>query len=55
MKKTLTVVVERDEEGWYVGSVLELPGLDIIQKEMSQFVGIHYVNVHHDETKAIAL
>ena len=26
MKKTLTVIVERDEEGWYVGSVPELPG-----------------------------
>lgn len=26
MKKTLTVIVKRDEEGWYVGSVPELPG-----------------------------
>lgn len=26
MKKTLSVIVEKDEEGWYVGSVPELPG-----------------------------
>ena len=26
VKKTLTVIVKRDEEGWYVGSVPELPG-----------------------------
>jgi len=81
MRKTLTVIVERDEEGWYVGSVPELPGchtqaktLDglmerikeaielylevepgILQKEESQFVGIHHVEVSYDETKAAAL
>ncbi len=81
MKKTLTVIVERDEEGWYVGSVPELPGChtqaktldelmervkeaielylevepDIFQKEKSQFVGIHHVEVSYDETKAAAL
>ena len=81
MKKTLTVIVERDEEGWYVGSVPELPGChtqaetldelmerikeaielylevepDILQKEMSQFVGIHHVEVSYDETKTTAL
>jgi predicted RNase H-like HicB family nuclease len=26
MKKTYTVAVEKDEEGYYVGDVLELPG-----------------------------
>lgn len=26
MKKTLIVIVEKDEEGWFVGSVPELPG-----------------------------
>jgi predicted RNase H-like HicB family nuclease len=26
VKKTLAVIVKRDEEGWYVGSVPELPG-----------------------------
>jgi len=81
MKRTLTVIVERDEEGWFVGSVPELPGChtqaktldelmervkeaielylevepDILQKEKSQFVGIHHVEVSYDETKAAAL
>lgn len=26
MKKTLPVIIERNEEGWYVGSIPELPG-----------------------------
>ena len=81
MKKTLTVIVEKDEEGWYVGSVPELPGChtqaktldglmerikeaielylevepDILQKEISQFVGNHHVEVSYDETETVAL
>jgi predicted RNase H-like HicB family nuclease len=81
MRKTLTVIVKRDEEGWYVGSVPELLGChtqaktldglmerikeaielylevepDILQKEESQFVGTHHVEVSYDETKAAAL
>ena len=81
MKKTLTVIVEKDEEGWFVGSVPELPGChtqaktldglmerikeaielylevepDIPQKDESQFVGIHHIEVSYDETKATAL
>ena len=75
MNKTLTVIVERDEEGRYVGSVPELPGChtqaktldelmerikeaielylevepDILQGEISRFVGIHHVEVSYDE------
>lgn len=80
MKKTLTVIVQRDEEGWYVGSVPELPGCytqaktldglmerikeaielylevepDILQKEISQFVGIHHVEVSYDDPRGIS-
>ena len=81
VNKTLTVIVERDEEGWYVGSVPELPGChtqaqtldelmerikeaielylevepDILQRDISRFVGIHHVEVSYDETKATVL
>lgn len=81
MKKTLPVIIERDEEGWYLCSVPELPGChtqakildrlmerikeaielylevepDILQKEESQFVGIHPIEIFYDETKATAL
>ena len=38
MKKTLTVIVKRDEEGWFVGSVPELPGCHTQAKTLDELM-----------------
>ncbi len=38
MKRTLTVIVERDEEGWFVGSVPELPGCHTQAKTLDELM-----------------
>ena len=35
-KKSFHVIVERDEDGWYVGSVAELPGCHTQAKSLDQ-------------------
>jgi predicted RNase H-like HicB family nuclease len=35
---TFNVVIERDEDGWYVGSVLELPGCHTQAKSLDELV-----------------
>jgi predicted RNase H-like HicB family nuclease len=54
MKKTLAVLVERDGEGWYVGSVPELPGchtqaktLDALMERIKEAIGL-YLEVEPD-------
>lgn len=53
MKKTLTVIVERDEEGWYVGSVPELPGchtqaktLDGLMERIKEAIELYKAAAH---------
>ncbi len=36
MKKMFTTVVERDEDGYYVGSVVELPGCHTQAKSLDE-------------------
>jgi predicted RNase H-like HicB family nuclease len=54
MKKTLPVIIERDKEGWYVGSVPELPGchtqaktLDGLMEQMKEAIEL-YLEVEPD-------
>ena len=35
-RRALHVIVERDEDGWYVGSVAELPGCHTQAKSLAQ-------------------
>ncbi|MDO8556157.1 MAG: type II toxin-antitoxin system HicB family antitoxin [Nanoarchaeota archaeon] len=38
MAKTYTVLIEQDEEGWYVSEVLELPGCHTQAKTLDQLL-----------------
>ena len=38
MAKKYTVIVEKDEEGWFVSEVVELPGCHTQAKDMNQLL-----------------
>lgn len=38
MKKKYTVIIERDEEGWLVSEVIELPGCHTQAKDMNRLL-----------------
>ena len=38
MKKNFTVLIEKDEEGWYVSNVVELPGCHTQGKTIDQLL-----------------
>ena len=38
MKRQLTVLIERDEDGYYVGSVPELPGCHAQAKSLNELM-----------------
>ena len=38
MTKKYTVVIEKDEEGWYVSEVVELPGCHTLGKTLDQLL-----------------
>ncbi len=38
MKRQLTVLIERDEDGYYVGSVPELPGCHTQAKSLNELM-----------------
>jgi len=38
MTKKYTVIIERDEEGWFVSEVVELPGCHTQAKSMDQLI-----------------
>ena len=38
MKKKYTVIIEKDEEGWLVSEVVELPGCHTQGKSMNQLL-----------------
>jgi len=38
MGKTYTVIVEKDEDGWYVSEVVELPGCHTQAKNINQLL-----------------
>jgi len=59
MKRTLDVVIERDEDGLYVGSIPELPGchtqaktLDELMKRIKEAAEL-YLEVDRDAIKDI--
>ena len=38
MKRKYTLIIEKDEEGWFVSEVLELPGCHTQAKSMDQLL-----------------
>ena len=38
MKKNFTILIEKDEEGWLVSSVVELPGCHTQAKSMDELI-----------------
>jgi len=55
-KRTFTLIIERDEDGYYVGSIAELPGchtqaksLDELNKRIREAIEMYLEEEGHEE------
>ena len=55
-KRTFTLIIERDEDGYYVGSIAELPGchtqaksLDELNKRIREAIELYLEEEGHEE------
>jgi predicted RNase H-like HicB family nuclease len=62
MKKNFTIVIEKDEAGYFVGSTPELPGchtqaksIDKLLERMKEAISVYLEVKHEEKAKALNL